>query len=218
MSIWQLPMGTYYSQLARGFLFPSSQPVPASKSCKPDQNCLQMLCRVAKLCWCSGMALCFQLHNEVAVSQNCPNNEKSSALRATIYLRQNTNHLSITLRYASFLICPIHLLHFGDEMIDFSLMNRCSEPWVALKCPAVPVCGPAMVDSIMQLTSITLLLPAECLLKEYMGCYTWYSTARVMFTLCSLVSIRVQLFLISESLLVCCQPFFTTDPVRGLHA
>lgn len=32
MSIWQRPMGTYYSQPARGFLFPSSQPAPASKS------------------------------------------------------------------------------------------------------------------------------------------------------------------------------------------
>lgn len=46
-------------------------------------------------------------------------------------------------------------------MIDLPLMNRCSEPWVVLKGPAVLVSGPAMVDSIMQLTSITLLLPAE---------------------------------------------------------
>lgn len=65
-------MGTYYSQLAGGFLFPNSQPAPASKSWEPDQNCLQMLCLVAKLCYCSGMALGFQLHNEVAVAQNCP--------------------------------------------------------------------------------------------------------------------------------------------------
>lgn len=77
MSIWQLPMGTYYSQLARGFLFPSSQPVPASKSWEPDQNYSQMLGRVAKLRLCSGRTQAFQLHNEVASSQKPPDYKKS---------------------------------------------------------------------------------------------------------------------------------------------
>lgn len=160
MSIWQLPMGTYYSQLARGFLFPSSQPAPASKSWEQDQNCLQMLCRVAKLCECSGMALGIQLHNNVAV---CPSMKSQLHRGKTMYLSHNTGQVRVTSRCASFLICPIHLLHLGGEMIDFPLLNRCLEPWVPLKSPAVLVWCPAMVDSVMQLTSITLLQPAECL-------------------------------------------------------
>ncbi len=151
-------MGTYYSQLARGFLFPSSQPVPASKSWEPHQNCLQMLCRVGKLCECMGMALDFQLHNEVAVSQKLSKyKKKSSASRTTMLFRQISSQVWVTLRYASFLICLMQLLHLREEMIDLALMNRCSEPWVVLGGPAVLVWGPAKVDSIMQLTSITLL-------------------------------------------------------------
>lgn len=51
-------------------------------------------------------------------------------------------------------------------MIDFPFMNRCSEPWEVLKGPAVLVWDPAMVDPIMQLTSITLSQPAEHLQKK----------------------------------------------------
>lgn len=157
MSIWQLPMGT-------GFLFPSSQPVPASKSWEPDQKCLQMLRRVAKLCQCNGMAWSFQLQNKVVVSKCFFKYEKSSAFRENQACETQDKSYSGSNRvYCLFCCCSIHMLLFGNEMIDFPLLSRCSEPWVPLKGPAVLAWHPAMVDSVMQLTSIRLLQPAESL-------------------------------------------------------
>lgn len=191
-------MGTYYSQLARGFLFPSSQPVPASKCWESDQNCLQMPGRIAKLGSCNGIALAFQLHNKVAVSQNCPNMKRQVHWENLLYV-SDTNHQPSK---SSINVCQLSDLEMRRLISSCEQMLRATGSTERSCCPGL---RPAQVDSIIQLTSITLQQPAVCLWKHNTGCYTRLRIQHLG-SFSHFVSTRVQLILIPPRLLVCCQP------------
>lgn len=201
-------MGTYYSQLARGFLFPSSQPAPASKSWEPDQNCLQMLCRVAKLCSCSGMALGFQLHNEVAASQNCPCMKKSSALRSTMYLRQITIKSNIKVCQFSHLsntLAPPW--RWDDWFSPYEQMLRAMGSVERSCCPGLRPCYGGFNHAVdLYHTPAACWVSLETVWRNT-GCYTHLGIQQL-----GSVSHWVRLFQpefncspISLNLLVCCQ-------------
>lgn len=155
------------------------------------------------------MALGFQLHNEVAVSQNCPSTKKSSAVRTNMYVKQITSQVRVTSMYVSFLICPIHLLHLGDEMIDFSSheqMLRAMGSVERSRCPGLRPCYGGFNHAVdLYHTPAACWVSLETVLTKH-GILHSSSTVSVVFTLCSFVSTRVQLFLIALSLLVCCKP------------
>ena len=151
MSIWQLPMGTYYSQLAGGFLFSeqSAPRLPQRVEGRTRTAC-RCSCRADKLCEWSGVAPGF------SITQKASTFQKDYIIKTKAAEHRGSPVLFLII------ISPIHLLHLGDEMIDFPCVNICSEPWVVLKGPCCSWSeDPAMLDSIMQLTSITRPPPAE---------------------------------------------------------
>lgn len=77
-------MGTYYSQLARGFLIPSSQPVTASKTREPDQKCLQMLYHVAETVLVYWHGTGFSITQWGGILPKLSKYEKLSVLRTNI--------------------------------------------------------------------------------------------------------------------------------------